>query len=247
MENKPPTRSVISSYRKRRQRTNIVFIYGAAGLLVLAGLILLIVWLAGPNHPIGSLFATKTPTPTITPSPTDTPMPTDTATVTPTETVTFTPTPSAPFNYTVQEGDTLEGIAKKYNLGNDGILLILQINPSIDPTTQIIHVSDQILIPNPGMKLFTPTPIPANLHSGTKVPYTVQTGDTLAGIAAKFNSTTDAIVTANKLADPNSIYVGQQLMIPVNIVTPTATRLPTSTPRTPVATDTPGTTSTATP
>ncbi|MGA7193606.1 MAG: LysM peptidoglycan-binding domain-containing protein [Anaerolineales bacterium] len=244
MENKPPTSSVIASYRKRRQRTNIIFVYGAAGLLVLAGLILVIIWLTSPSQPLTSLFATKTPTPTLTFTPTDTPIPTDTPTVTPTATVTSTSTPSAPFNYTVQENDTLESITTKFNLGNNGILLILQINPSIDPTTQIIHVGDVILIPNPGMQLFTSTPIPANVRSGTNVPYTVEQGDTLAGIASKFNSTTDAIVTANNLADPNSIQVGQILQIPVNIVTPTATRLPTSTPRTPIPTDTPSFTAT---
>ena len=239
MENKPPTSSVISAYRRRRQRSNTIFVYSAAGLLVLAGLILVIVWLASPSQPLTSLFATKTPTPTLTFTATVTPIPTDTPTVTPTATVTLTSTPSAPFSYTVQENDTLESIATKFSLGNNGILLILQINPSIDPATQIIHVGDVLTIPNPGMQLFTSTPIPANLPPGTKVPYTVETGDTLAGIASKFNSTTDAIVTANNLTDPNSIQVGQLLQIPVNLVTPTATRLPTSTPRTAIPTDTP--------
>src|SRR5271169_1788754 len=110
MENKPPTSSVIASYRKRRQRTNIIFVYGAAGLLVLAGLILVIIWLAGPSQPLTSLFATKTPTPTLTYTPTDTPIPTDTPTATSTATVTSTSTPAAPFTYTVQENDTLENI-----------------------------------------------------------------------------------------------------------------------------------------
>ena len=205
MENKPPTSSVIASYRKRRQQTNLIFVYGAAGLLVLAGLILLIVWLAGPSQPLGSLFATQTPTPTLTSTPTLTPSPTDTPTITPTGTATLIPTHSSPFPYTVLEGDTLDSISKQFNLGDNGILLILQLNPSIDPSTQLIHVGDQLTIPNPGMKLFTSTPIPADMHSGTMVSYTVETGDTLAGIASKYNSTTDAIVTANKLTDPNSI------------------------------------------
>jgi len=235
MENKPPTSSVISAYRRRRQQTNIIFVYGAAGLLVLAGLILLIVWLVSPSQPLSSLFATKTPTPTETSTPTLTPVPTDTPTITPTGTETLVPTHSSPFSYAVQEGDTLDSISKQFNLGDNGILLILQLNPSIDPSTQVIHVGDQLTIPNPGMQLFTSTPIPANLHSGSKVPYTVETGDTLAGIASKFNSTTDAIATANNLTDPNSIQVGQQLQIPVNLVTPTPTR-ETSTPRTPAAT-----------
>ena len=237
MENKPPTSSVIASYRKRRQRSNTLFVYGAAGLLILAGLILVIVWLVSPSQPLISLFATQTPTPTLTFTPTSTPIPTDTPTITPTNTVTSTSTPSAPFTYTVQEGDTLDSISTKFNLGDNGIPLILQINPGITPA--LIHVGDQLLIPNPGMQLFTPTPIPADLRPGTMVPYTVQKGDTLSGIASKFNSTTDAIVTANKLTDQNSIYVGELLMIPVNLVTPTATRLPTSTPRTPIPTVTP--------
>jgi len=244
MNNKPPTNSVITAYRKRRQQTNVIFVYGAAGLLVLAGLILLIVWLVSPSQPLGSLFATKTPTPTLTVTPSSTPIPTDTPTITPTGTMTETLTPSAPFSYTVQEGDTLDSISKKYNLGDNGILLILQINQSIDPSTQIIHVGDQIQIPNPGMKLFTSTPIPADLRAGSNVPYAVEPGDTLAGIASKFNSTADAIATANNLTDPNAIQVGQQLTIPVNLVTPTPTRLPTSTPRTPIPTFTPIFTST---
>ena len=234
MENKPPTSSIIDTYRKRRQRSNTLFVYGAAGILILAGVILVIVWLESPSQPFTSMFATKTPTPTLTFTPTSTPIPTDTPTVTPTSTVTSTSTPSAPFTYTVLEGDTLNSIAAKFNLGDSGIALILQINPSISPA--LIHVGDSLLIPNPDMKLFTPTPIPASLRSGTKVPYTVQGGDTLAGIASKFNSTVDAIVLANKLTNANAINVGQVLMIPVNIVTPTATRLPTSTPRTPTPT-----------
>jgi LysM repeat protein len=97
------------------------------------------------------------------------------------------------------------------------------------------------------MPLPTATPIPADLPRGTKLTYTVQAGDTLGGIAAKFNSTIDAIIAENKLDNPNALFVGQQLIIPANIVTATATRPPTSTPITttptflftPTATNTP--------
>lgn len=235
MDNKGSTSNVISSYRKRRQQSSTLFVYGAAGLLVLAGVVTLIIWLTGPSKPLSSLFATPTPTPTLTYTPTITPIPTETPTITPTFTETATSTPSAPFQYTVQENDSLFSIAQKFNLGDNGILLLLQLNPEIDPVTQILNIGDQIWIPNPGLELFTPTPIPANLPRGTKVPYTVQPNDTLAGIASKFNSTVDDIVKANNLTDANAIYVGQLLQIPVNMVTPTATRPPTSTPRTPVS------------
>ncbi len=233
MDNKGSTSDVISSYRRRRQQSNTLFVYGAAGILVLAGLILLILWLTGPSKPLTGLFATSTPTPTLTYTPTITPSPTVTPTVTLTPTQTVTSTASAPFSYTVQEGDSLATISDKFGLGTKGILLILQLNPEIDPTTQIIQVGQAIIVPNPGMELFTSTPVPADLPRGQLVPYTVQPNDTLAGIASLFNSTVDDIVTANNLTNANAIQVGQQLKIPVNMVTPTATRPPTSTPRTP--------------
>ena len=241
MDNKGSTGNVISSYRKKRQQSNVIFVYGVAGLLVLSGLALLIIWLTGPSKPLTGLFATVTPTPTLTSTPTITPSPTDTPTVTSTSTLTPTLTPSAPFPYTVQEGDNLQAISTKFGLGNDGIQLILFLNPydaksasGIDPNTSNIYPGQQITIPNPGMPLPTATPIPANIFRGTKIPYNVRTGDTLAAIASKFNSTVDDIVKANNLKDANAIAVGQLLQIPVNLVTPTATRPPTSTPRTPI-------------
>lgn len=246
MDNKGSTSDVIASYRRRRQQSNVIFVYGAAGLLIVAGLALLIVWLTGPSQPLNAIFATDTPTPTLTYTPTVTPPPTETPTVTLTPTLTATTTPSAPFVYTVQEGDSLTTIAQKFNLGDDGIPLILMLNSydanagtGIDPLTQIVYPGQQIFIPNPDLQLPTATPIPPNLPRGTIVNYVVQSGDSLAGIAALFNSTVDDIVKENDLADANAIFVGQQLKVPVNLVTPTATRPPTSTPRTPVPAGTP--------
>jgi LysM repeat protein len=244
----PSSSDVINSYRKRRQRRNPNIIYIAAGILVLGGLIMLIVWLSGPGKPLGTLFATETPTPTITFTQTNTPVPTETPTITFTPTLTATPTFSTPFNYTVQEGDYLALIVEKYALGENGIALILLLNPyneetgiGIDPSTGIVSPGQVILLPNPGMELPTATPIPPDLPRGTKVDYTVQPGDTLAGIASIFNSTEEAIITENEITDPNDIDVGQLLVIPVNLVTPTPTRPPTSTssPLDPTATWTP--------
>jgi LysM repeat protein len=210
-------------------------------VLVLGGIILLISWLAGPSNPIGTLLATETSTPTLTFTPTSTSTPTETPTATSTATVTATPTFSSPFNYTVQAGDYLELISKNYNLGDDGIQLILLLNPyggidkdgfpiGIDPQTQNILPGQIILLPNPGMQLPTATTVPLDLPKGQKVEYFVQAGDSLARIAALFNSTAEDIIAENKITDPNAIQVGQMLVIPVNMVTPTATRPPTSTP-----------------
>lgn len=245
MNNRPPISSssvpnLLNS--NRRRGPNIIVI--AAGLLVLVGVILLIVWLTGPSTPLTSYFASETPTPTLTFTPTNTSTPTETPTVTSTVTVTFTPTFSTAFNYTVQQGDYLELIVKKYNLGDDGIAWILMLNPyggidtrglpiGVDPTTRNILPGQVITLPAPGAPLWTATPLPANLPRGTKLEYIVQSGDSLGYIASLFNSTIEAIVKENNITDQNAIKVGDLLIIPVNIVTPTPTRPASSTPITP--------------
>ena len=234
------TRSVIEKYRKRRQKNQVFVIWGGATLLILIGIILLVIWLIGPSKPLTNLFATETPTPTMTFTPTATSTPTETPTITPTFTETPTPTRSTPYTYIIQEGEFLATIAEKENLGDDGVALILLLNPyneetgtGINPATQIVYPGQEILLPYPGMPLPTATSIPVDLARGTEVTYTIQSGDTLAGIARLFNSTVEDIIAKNNLEDPNAIFVGQQLIIPVNLVTATATFPPTSTPVTP--------------
>ena len=48
------------------------------------------------------------------------------------------------------------------------------------------------------------------------VEYTVRRGDTLWDIARRYGTTVEAIVRENAIADPNRIYVGQVLRIPVD-------------------------------
>jgi LysM repeat protein len=220
---------MISSYRKRQQIGPFI-IWGIVVLLLVAGIILLVAWLSSGSGPKFSLFATNTPTPTITPSPTTTPTLTATATETLTPTLTLSPTPSQPFDYTVQEGDTLQGIAEKFSLGDFGVQKIFQLNPEIDPTTANVNIGQKIKIPDPGYQLPTGTPIPSNLPFGTKITYIIQPGDTIASIAAKFNSTFEDILKENKITDANKIQAYQQITVRANLVTPTLAPKPTITP-----------------
>lgn len=234
----PPMGSMSGLRKKNRGRQNAIV--AVAGVLLLGGLALLIYWMTLPGKPINLLLATETPTPTLTFTPTNTNTPTPTFTETPSPTITLTPTFSAPFTYTVQDGDSLAVIAEKFALGEDAIPLMLLLNPyveetgiGINPITQIVIPGQVILLPNPDMQLPTATPIPPNLPRGTKLQYTVASGDSLGAIANKFNSTIEDIIKENNITNPNALFVGQVLTIPVNMVTPTATRPPTSTPVTP--------------
>ncbi len=227
------TSNVLNAYRKRRQQRGPLLIYGAAALLLIAGIIVVVRVLSNGNNPISAMFATDTPTATLTFTPTSTTTPTLTPTLTLTPTITITPSPTGPVAYTIIENDTLQGIAEKFNLGDDGVLLILEANEEIMKNDGIYFVGQTISIPPPGTVLKTPTPLPANLGRGAKIEYQVQPGDTLAGIAAKFNSKEEDIITLNKIENANALQSGQILLIPVNLVTATATLPPTSTPVTP--------------
>lgn len=236
MAGKSSPQYVIDSY-KRRQQMMPFFVGGAAVLLVAIGIIILVVWFTGPNRPAIALFTSPTPTATVTSTETPVP-PTVTPSITPTETLipteTLTPTPSGPFEYEVLENDTCWDIAVKFEVPLE-VLLALNNFGNQCP----IAPGNRILIPAPGQELPTETPIPADMPRGTKIEYHIKTGETLEMIAVKFNSTVEEILRetnrynrANNLPiieDQNRVNAGQLVIVPVNIVTPTPTRGPTST------------------
>ncbi len=82
----------------------------------------------------------------------------------------------------------------------------------------LIYAGQRLIIPTGGVQPPPVTPIPVT--PGTPQPpptegtYTVQRGDTLSRIAARFNTTVQAIATLNGIANPNLIYPGQVLRIP---------------------------------
>lgn len=104
--------------------------------------------------------------------------------------------------------------------------------------------------------LATPTPIPqppliitrtaqASFPTATATPtvYEVKGGDTLGSIALQFDVPVDDIMKVNGLTDPNTLSVGQKLIIPVaGYIQPTATPQaltnPEGTPVTPPPTGT---------
>ncbi|MBI3158347.1 MAG: LysM peptidoglycan-binding domain-containing protein [Chloroflexi bacterium] len=223
-----------SSYQKareamaRRQRMSMLLTGGLAVLLVAVGLLLVYLWLQDAHFSLPFL-STDTPTPTSTGTATNTPEPTGspTDTVEPSATVPVdTPTAAAPFIYIVEAGDTLYGITEKFAVQD--VLIIMVLNNLNNDS--VLFVGQQLIIPDPNTGLPSPTPIPANLPAGTVILYLVLPGDTVRSIAEKFLSTEDAIIRENDLDDPNAIFVGQQLRVPIRLVTPTPVPLQSATP-----------------
>ena len=71
-----------------------------------------------------------------------------------------------------------------------------------------------------------PNPLPEpRILGGSQLPvqgdsYTVERGDNLDSIARRFGTTVDALVEANDIEDPTSLFVGQELVIPGLQATP---------------------------
>lgn len=227
MSVKENPQNVINKFAKRQKV--MPYVLGAlAGILALIGIFIIIAVVTGSGNPFSGLFSTKTPTATATFTPTAT-QPTPTASMTPTITETPTPsataTPSGPQIYEVQQYDNCSEIADKFGVNLE---VLLAINNFTNGECPIIP-GQKITIPAPGQELPTPTPIPSDLPRGTEIIYIVRAGDTVASIASYTNSTVEDILTRNKITDQNLIYVGQELKVRVNLVTPTPTLQSTST------------------
>ena len=114
---------------------------------------------------------------------------------------------SADTTYTVQPGDTLTAIARRFNTT---VPAIVAANPQIT-NPNLIYVGDVLIIPGEGGTP-PPPPPPPPPSAGT---YTVQAGDTLTAIAQRFNTTVNTLLQLNpQITNPNLIYIGQTINLP---------------------------------
>lgn len=93
--------------------------------------------------------------------------------------------------YTVRSGDTLGGIAEKFNVSTNTIRWANELTT----TSTIKPGQDLLILPVSGVE------------------YTVKKGDTLSGIALKFSAQTQDILDYNDIK-PDAIKVGTKLVIP---------------------------------
>lgn len=117
--------------------------------------------------------------------------------------------------YTVQAGDTLWAIARKYNCS---ITEIVAANSDRIKNPNRIHAGWQLKIPQSGAPITGGTPdavLPENKKSGI---YIVRQGDTLWKIARKYGCSVAEIISLNRelIRNPALIYSGWELKVPQN-------------------------------
>ena len=115
--------------------------------------------------------------------------------------------------YTVQAGDTLWAIARKYNCS---ITEIVAANSDRIKNPNRIHAGWQLKIPQSGAAITGGTPdavLPENKKSGI---YIVRQGDTLWKIARKYGCSVAEIISLNRelIRNPALIYSGWELKVP---------------------------------
>ena len=115
--------------------------------------------------------------------------------------------------YTVKPGDTLTGIASKYNTTIPALVALNHIeNVDYIRVNQTIEIAQQTKTDTPQPQQSN-TPQTENTTATPAVIYTVKAGDTLSLIASQQGVTVAEIIKNSALTNANLIYVGQKLTI----------------------------------
>ena len=112
--------------------------------------------------------------------------------------------------YKVVAGDNLTKISKKYGTT---VAELVKLNNIANPN--LIFVGQELKIP-----VADAAPAAATATAAAPAPattkYTIQPGDNLTKIAKQFGTTVEALVRYNGIANPNLIYAGSELIVPMD-------------------------------
>ncbi len=116
-----------------------------------------------------------------------------------------TATPGRPTSHTIQKGESVYCISRRYDVNPNEVLVLNNLG-----TGTIVAPGDVLKIPQTGNTF----PGPRALHSHPDT-YTVGYGETIYGVACFYGDVDPmAIAYANSLTAPYTLTAGQQLQIP---------------------------------
>ena len=108
----------------------------------------------------------------------------------------------------IKKGDTLSQIAIDYNTT---IEKLVEINNIRNPN--LIYAGNRLLVPVTNSNS-SDQENGENQLQDYQI-YTVKKGNTLSQIAINYNTTVEKIVSLNNITNPNLIYIGQNIKIPI--------------------------------
>ncbi|MDX1616251.1 MAG: LysM peptidoglycan-binding domain-containing protein [Candidatus Promineifilaceae bacterium] len=111
----------------------------------------------------------------------------------------------------IQPGETLNSIAAAYGITVEELVRANEL-----PNPNIIYVGQMLIIPEPRPVAQQPNTGLLPADQGTL--YTVQPGDTMAEISARFGLPAEVLAAANDIANPNRLYAGQILLLPHDLL-----------------------------
>jgi LysM repeat protein len=116
---------------------------------------------------------------------------------------------------TIRPGDTLSAIARRYDTT---VAALAAANGITNPNQ--IFAGATIEIPGPPAPApVSPPPAPSPVVPATST-VVVRNGDTLSSIAARYDTTVAALVSVNKIANPNLVFAGAHLALPGSALPP---------------------------
>jgi LysM repeat protein len=130
------------------------------------------------------------------------------------------PTPAAPGEYVVKDGDSLFGISKK--LGAPLPDLLAANTLTVD---SVVHPGDHLIVPASATKPISTTnpAAPPAVVAPVAATYTVKSGDYLFGIARSLGTSIADLLAANDLLVTSVVKPGDVLTVPANATTPAGT------------------------
>jgi LysM repeat protein len=121
--------------------------------------------------------------------------------------------------HVVAPGETLSAIARRYG---STVAALASANGISDP--DLVRIGARLQVPSASS---SGSGTSGSSAGGTARSHTVASGETLAGIARRYGTTVGAIVTANRVSNPNLIRAGQVLTVPAGASSPASTPAPT--------------------